>query len=69
MPKNQSTKVLKTCRIEKQYIEYCNMQVINFNGLVNTLLKEFVYAHQRSALFRLNWNRSGIEIEYKEPEP
>lgn len=69
MAKKASTKVLKTCRIEKQYIEYCYMQGLNFNGLVNDLLREFMKSHQRSALFRLYWNRSGIEIEYKEPEP
>lgn len=69
MPKNPSTKVLKTCRIELAYIEYAYMQGLNFNGLVNELLKEFVKSHQRSALFRLNWNRSGIEMTYKEPEP
>lgn len=47
MPKQPSTKVLKTCRIEKAYIEYCTMQGINFNGLVNELLKLFVKSHQR----------------------
>lgn len=68
MTKKPSTKVLKTCRIEKQYIDYCRMQVLNFNGLVNELLKEFLKAHQRSALFRLHWQNKGIEINYKETE-
>lgn len=69
MPKNPSTKVLKTCRIEEQYIEYCTMQGLNFNGLVNELLKEFVKIHQRSSLFRANWRDSGIKIDYKCLEP
>ena len=69
MPKNPSTKVLKTCRIEKQYIEYCTMQTLNFNGLVNDLLKEFVKTHQRSSLFRAHWQKRGIEINYRTLEP
>ena len=69
MPKNPSTKVLKTCRIEKAYIEYANMQGLNFNGLVNDLLKEFVKTHQRSSLFRLHWQKRGIEIDYRTLEP
>ena len=69
MPKNPSTKVLKTCRIEKQYIEYCTMQSLNFNGLVNDLLKEFVKAHQRRSLFRALWQKRGIEIDYRTHEP
>lgn len=69
MPKNPSTKVLKTCRIEKAYIEYATMQGLNFNGLVNELLKEFVKAHQRSSLFRLHWQKRGIEMDYKLLEP
>lgn len=69
MPKNPSTKVLKTCRIEKQYIEYCTMQGINFNGLVNDLLKEFVKTHQRSSLFRAHWLNRGIEMDCKITEP
>ena len=50
MPKQPSTKVLKTCRIEKQFIEYCTMQNINFNGLVNELLELFVKSHQRDCV-------------------
>ena len=69
MPKNPSTKVLKTCRIEKAYIEYATMQGLNFNGLVNELLKEFVKVHQRSSLFRLHWHDRGIEMDYKIIEP
>lgn len=69
MPKNPSTKVLKTCRIEKQYIVYCTMMGLNFNGLVNDLLKEFVKTHQRSSLFRAHWRERGIEVEYKHLEP
>lgn len=69
MPKNPSTKVLKTCRIEKQYIEYCTMQGLNFNGLVNELLSEFVYTHQHSCLFRAHWQDRGIEMDYKLLEP
>lgn len=69
MPKNPSTKVLKTCRIEKQYIEYCAMQCLNFNGLVNDLLKEFVKTHQRSSLFRAHWQKRGIEMDYRMHEP
>jgi len=48
MPKQPSTKVLKTCRIEKAYIEYCTMQGINFNGLVNELLREAILHAQRN---------------------
>lgn len=48
MPKKKSTKVLKTSRIEKHYIEYCTMQNINFNGLVNELLNMFVRSHQQN---------------------
>lgn len=69
MAKKASTKVLKTCRIEKQYIEYCTMQGINFNGLVNVLLREFVYTHQHSCLFRAHWHDRGIEMDYKLLEP
>ena len=69
MAKKATTKVLKTCRIEKAYIEYATMQGLNFNGLVNTLLKEFVYTHQRSCLFRAHWQTRGIEMDYKLPEP
>lgn len=69
MAKKASTKVLKTCRIEKQYIEYCTMQGLNFNGLVNDLLREFVYTHQHSSLFRAHWQNIGIEIDYKHLEP
>lgn len=69
MPKNPSTKVLKTCRIEKAYIEYATMQGLNFNGLVNELLKEFVKVHQRSSLFRAHWQHRGIEMDYKLLEP
>ena len=69
MAKKASTKVLNTCRIEKQYIEYCTMQGLNFNGLVNELLKEFVYTHQRSCLFRAHWQTRGIEMDYKLSEP
>lgn len=50
MPKQPSTKVLKTCRIEKHYIEYCTMQGINFNGLVNELLELYVKSHQRDCV-------------------
>ena len=52
MPKKASTKVLKTCRIEKQYIEYCTMQGLNFNGLVNDLLYGFILEHQRNDVLR-----------------
>lgn len=69
MPKNPSTKVLKTCRIEKAYIEYATMQGLNFNGLVNELLKEFTKTHQRSSLFRAHWRERGIEMDYKLLEP
>lgn len=69
MAKKPSTKVLKTCRIEKAYIEYATMQGLNFNGLVNELLKEFVYTHQRSRLFRAHWRDRGIEMDYKLLEP
>ena len=65
MPKNPSTKVLKTCRIEKQYIEYCTMQTINFNGLVNKLLKEFCRQHQCDEEFREMWEKKGIYVWYK----
>lgn len=69
MAKKASTKVLKTCRIEKAYIEYAAMQGLNFNGLVNELLKEFVKTHQRSSLFRAHWHDRGIEMDYKLLEP
>lgn len=69
MPKKKSTKVLKTCRIEKAYIEYATMQGINFNGLVNGLLKEFVKTHQRISLFRAQWQNRGIEMDYRKSEP
>lgn len=69
MRKNPSTKVLKTCRIEKAYIEYATMQGLNFNGLVNELLEEFTKTHQRSSLFRAHWRERGIEIDYKLLEP
>lgn len=69
MPKKSSTKVLKTCRIEKAYIEYATMQGLNFNGLVNDLLQEFIKTHQRSSLFRDHWRDRGIEMEYKLLEP
>lgn len=65
MPKQPSTKVLKTCRIEKQYIEYCTMQEINFNGLVNELLDEFIRTHQRNKWFRELWKSRGILIAHK----
>lgn len=55
MPKQPSTKALKTCRIEKAYIEYCTMQNINFNGLVNELLEKFCRKHQRDEEFREKW--------------
>lgn len=66
MPKQPSTKVLKTCRIEKHYIEYCTMQRINFNGIVNELLKEFVYTHQRSCIFRTYYKEKGFDIYLSE---
>lgn len=69
MSKKPSTKVLKTCRIEKQYIEYCTMHGLNFNGLVNDLLLEFIKTHQRSSLFRAHWRERGIEMDYKLLEP
>lgn len=69
MAKKASTKVLKTCRIEKAYLEYATMQGLNFNGLVNELLKEFVKTHQRSSLFRAHWQKRGIEMDYKMLEP
>ena len=65
MPKQPSTKVLKTCRIEKAYIEYCTMQGINFNGLVNELLEEFIMTHQRNKWFRERWESRGIIIAHK----
>ena len=52
MPKEPTTRVLKTCRIEKHYIEYCTIQGINFNGTVNALLKAFVRRHERDEKFR-----------------
>lgn len=45
-------KVLKTCRIDKELIEYFTMQQLNFNGITNHLLHEFVKNHQRSATVR-----------------
>ncbi len=69
MSKKPSTKVLKTCRIEKAYIEYATMQGLNFNGLVNELLQEFIKTHQRSSLFRAHWQKRGIEMDYKTLEP
>lgn len=69
MAKKASTKVLKTCRIEKAYIEYATMQGLNFNGLVNELLQEFIKTHQRSCLFRAHWQKRGIEMDYKLLEP
>lgn len=69
MPKKPSTKVLKTCRIEKAYIEYANMQGINFNGLVNGLLKQFVITHQRISSFRAHWQERGIQIDSRTLEP
>lgn len=69
MAKKASTKVLKTCRIEKAYIEYATMQGLNFNGLVNDLLHEFIKIHQRSSLFRAHWRERGIEMDYKLLEP
>ena len=57
---------MKTCRIEKAYIEYCTMQNINFNGLVNELLKEFVYTHQRSSIFRMYYKEKGFDIDLSE---
>ena len=68
MPKQPSTKVLKTCRIEKVYIEYCTMQGINFNGLVNELLEVFIMTHQRSDMFRGLWEMRGIEMHYRKPK-
>ena len=67
MPKNPSTKVLKTCRIEKQYIEYCTMQGLNFNGLVNDLLKEFIITHQQYEGFRTHWQERGFFVFIKTP--
>lgn len=69
MSKKPSTKVLKTCRIEKACIEYATMHGLNFNGLVNELLKEFVKTHQRNSLFRAHWHDRGIEMDYKIIEP
>lgn len=68
MPKQPSTKVLKTCRIEKAYIEYCTMQNINFNGLVNELLEVFIMTHQRNAKFRETWEMRGIEMQARKPK-
>ena len=65
MAKKPSTKVLKTCRIEKQYIEYCTMMGLNFNGLVNKLLKEFCRQHQRDEEFREMWEKNEIYVWYK----
>lgn len=45
------------------------MQGLNFNGLVNELLREFVYTHQHSCLFRAHWQERGIEMDYKLLEP
>lgn len=67
MSKKPSTKVLKTCRIEKQYIEYCTMQGINFNGLVNDLLKEFIITHQQHEAFRYHWQERGFFVFIKTP--
>lgn len=62
MPKQPSTKVLKTCRIEKQFIEYCTMQNINFNGLVNELLKLFVKSHQRDCVIDTRFENIWIAL-------
>ena len=67
MPKKGSTKALKTCRIEKAYIEYCTMQGINFNGLVNELLEMFIKMHQRNKWFRERWERAGNKIAHISP--
>lgn len=67
MPKIPTTKVLKTCRIEKQYIEYCTMQGLNFNGLVNDLLKEFIITHQQHEAFRSHWQERGFFVFIKTP--
>lgn len=61
MPKQPSTKVLKTCRIEKCYIEYCTMQGINFNKLVNTLLHEAIMHAQHNVI----WNELLTKGEYE----
>lgn len=65
MPKQPSTKVLKTCRIEKHYIEYCTMQGINFNGIVNELLRAFVVKHERNSVFRSEQAKREIEVILK----
>lgn len=69
MPKNPSTKVLKTCRIEKQYIEYCTMQHINFNKLVNTLLHEAITHAQRNDICNELLRVGDYEIRMSIHEP
>lgn len=68
MPKQPSTKVLKTCRIEKQFIEYCTMQGINFNGLVNELLELFVKSHQRGYVCDKRFENFYITLETTKAE-
>lgn len=46
-------KALKTCRIDRELLEYFTMQGLNFNGITNHLLHEFVKQHQRYASVRL----------------
>lgn len=46
-------KVLKTCRIDKEIVEYFTKQQLNFNGTTNHLLHEFVKQHQRYDYVRL----------------
>lgn len=69
MPKNPSTKVLKTCRIEKQYIEYCTMQQINFNKLVNTLLHEAIMHAQHNDIWNQLLCTGDYEIRMSIHEP
>lgn len=71
MPKKTTTRVLKTCRIERHYIEYCTMQGINFNGLVNKLLREFVLKHERYEGFRSQYDGTPeyLTVMFGLPEP
>ena len=41
------------------------MQGLNFNGLVNELLKEFCRQHQRYDEFREMWEKKEIYVWYK----
>lgn len=63
-------KVLKTCRIDKELVEYFTMKQLNFNGITNHLLHEFVRNHQRSASVRRTVREypKGFECDIYPPE-